>query len=107
MWDGFTEIDGFNRLVLRAQLTWRQAMVLRAYAKYMRQGNSPFALDSIEQALVDNVELARLLVLLFETRFDPEPRTAAPTARPVWWPRSAPRWTTWSASTTTGSCGPT
>lgn len=71
MWDGYTEIDGFNRLVLRAQLTWRQAMVLRAYAKYMRQGNSPFALDSIEQALVDNVELARLLVLLFETRFDP------------------------------------
>ncbi|TWG94154.1 glutamate dehydrogenase [Nocardioides sp. J9] len=71
MWDGRTEVDGFNRLVLRAQLTWRQAMVLRAYAKYMRQGNSPFALDSIEQALVDNVELARLLVLLFETRFDP------------------------------------
>ncbi|HWJ10994.1 MAG TPA: NAD-glutamate dehydrogenase domain-containing protein, partial [Nocardioides sp.] len=28
-------------------------------------------LDSIEQALVDNVELARLVVLLFETRFDP------------------------------------
>ena len=71
MWDGFNETDGFNRLVLRAQLTWRQAMVLRAYAKYMRQGNSPFALDSIEQALVDNVDLARLVVLLFETRFDP------------------------------------
>ena len=71
MWDGYTETDGFNRLVLRAQLTWRQAMVLRAYAKYMRQGNSPFALDSIEQALLDNAELARLIVLLFETRFDP------------------------------------
>ena len=71
IWDGYTEVDGFNRLVLRAQLTWRQAMVLRAYAKYMRQGNSPFALDSIEQALVDNVELAGLLVLLFEARFDP------------------------------------
>ncbi|KRB74977.1 NAD-glutamate dehydrogenase [Nocardioides sp. Root190] len=71
MWDGYTETDGFNRLVLRAQLTWRQSMVLRAYAKYMRQGNSPFALDSIEQALVDNVGLARLVVLLFETRFDP------------------------------------
>ncbi len=71
MWDGFTETDGFNRLVLRARLSWRQAMLLRAYAKYMKQGNSPFAVDSIEQALVDNVDLARLLVLLFETRFDP------------------------------------
>ncbi|WP_435768955.1 NAD-glutamate dehydrogenase [Nocardioides sp. SYSU DS0651] len=72
MWDGFTETDGFNRLVLRAELTWRQAMLLRAYAKYMKQGNSPFAVDSIEQALVDNVDLARLLVQLFETRFDPD-----------------------------------
>ncbi|WP_338036658.1 NAD-glutamate dehydrogenase [Nocardioides caeni] len=72
MWDGQTEIDGFNRLVLRARLTWRQALLLRAYAKYMKQGNSPFAIDSIEQALVDNVDLARLLVGLFEARFDPD-----------------------------------
>ncbi|MDQ6524392.1 NAD-glutamate dehydrogenase [Nocardioides sp. LHD-245] len=71
MWDGHTETDGFNRLVLRAQLTWRQAMLLRAYAKYMKQGSSPFAVDSIEQALVDNVDLAQLLVALFEVRFDP------------------------------------
>ncbi|MBV6728478.1 NAD-glutamate dehydrogenase [Nocardioides daeguensis] len=71
MWDGYTEVDGFNRLVLRAQLTWRQAMLLRAYARYMKQGNSPFAVDSIEQALVDNVDLAQLLVALFEVRFDP------------------------------------
>ncbi|MFJ9314108.1 NAD-glutamate dehydrogenase [Pimelobacter simplex] len=71
MWDGYTETDGFNRLVLAARLTWRQAMLLRAYARYMKQGNSPFSVDSIEQALVDNVDLARLLVALFETRFDP------------------------------------
>ncbi|KAA1418707.1 NAD-glutamate dehydrogenase [Nocardioides humilatus] len=72
IWDGFTEIDGFNALVLRASLTWRQAMLLRAYAKYMRQGNSPFAIDSIEGALADNVDLARMLVALFETNFDPD-----------------------------------
>ncbi len=71
IWDRYTEIDGFNRLVLRAGLTWRQSTLLRAYAKYMRQGNSPFAIDSIEGALADNVELTRLLVRLFETRFDP------------------------------------
>ncbi|WP_307855947.1 NAD-glutamate dehydrogenase [Nocardioides faecalis] len=71
MWDGLTETDGFNRLVLRAALTWRQAMVLRAYARYMKQGSSPFSLGSIEAALVDNVDLTRLLVHLFEARFDP------------------------------------
>jgi glutamate dehydrogenase len=71
VWDGFNEIDGFNALVLGAGLTWRQATLLRAYAKYMRQGGSPFALDSIEGALAGNVDITRLLVRLFEIRFDP------------------------------------
>ncbi|MDQ3483842.1 MAG: NAD-glutamate dehydrogenase, partial [Actinomycetota bacterium] len=71
VWDGYNEIDGFNELVLRARITWRQATVLRAYAKYMRQGGSPFALDYIEHALGNNVDITRLLVQLFEARFDP------------------------------------
>ncbi|HYH34971.1 MAG TPA: NAD-glutamate dehydrogenase domain-containing protein, partial [Nocardioides sp.] len=77
VWNGYNEVDGFNRLVLDAGLTWRQATVLRAYAKYMRQGNSPFAQDSIEGALSGNVDITGLLVRLFETRFDP---AAAPDA---------------------------
>lgn len=71
VWEGFNEIDGFNGLVLAAGLSWRQATLLRAYAKYMRQGNSPFALDYIEGALRGNVDITRLLVRLFEARFDP------------------------------------
>ncbi|MCY7394621.1 MAG: NAD-glutamate dehydrogenase [Nocardioides sp.] len=71
VWDGFNETDGFNGLVLAAGLTWRQATVLRAYAKYMRQGASPFAQDSIEGALRINVDITRMLVRLFEARFDP------------------------------------
>ncbi|MEZ5092125.1 NAD-glutamate dehydrogenase [Nocardioides sp.] len=71
VWDGQNEVDGFNSLVLAAGLTWRQATVLRAYAKYMKQGHSPFAVDYIEEALRSNVDIARLLVTLFETRFDP------------------------------------
>lgn len=71
VWDGYNETDGFNALVLAAGLTWRQASVLRAYARYMRQGGSPFALSSIAGALVANVDITRLLVRLFETRFDP------------------------------------
>ncbi len=72
VWDGYNEIDGFNGLVLSAGLTWRQATVLRAYAKYMRQGNSPFAQDYIEDALRGNVDITRRLVALFEARFDPQ-----------------------------------
>jgi glutamate dehydrogenase len=71
VWDGFNEIDGFNALVLGAGITWRQATVLRAYAKYMRQGDSPFAVDYIEEALRGNTDITRLLIQLFEARFDP------------------------------------
>ncbi len=71
VWDSHNETDGFNSLVLAAGLTWRQATVLRAYAKYMRQGGSPFTLDYIQEALRSNVDISRLLVDLFEARFDP------------------------------------
>lgn len=71
VWNGQNESDGFNALVLAAGLTWRQATVLRAYAKYMRQGGTPFAQDYIEDALRNNVDITRHLVHLFEARFDP------------------------------------
>ena len=72
VWEGDNEVDGFNALVLAAGLTWRQATVLRAYAKYMRQGGTPFAQDYIEDALAHHVEITRSLVELFETRFAPD-----------------------------------
>ncbi|HEX6919789.1 MAG TPA: NAD-glutamate dehydrogenase [Actinomycetes bacterium] len=72
VWSGAAESDTFNALVLRAGLTWRQAMVLRAYAKYLRQGGSTFSQDYIEECLSSNVHIARLLVRLFEARFDPD-----------------------------------
>jgi glutamate dehydrogenase len=71
-WSGRAESDGFARLVLLGELTWRQVVVLRAYAKYLRQTGTTFSQDYIERALRANVELARLLVRLFEARFDPE-----------------------------------
>ncbi|WP_232676175.1 NAD-glutamate dehydrogenase [Nocardioides sp. R-C-SC26] len=76
LWDGRAETDGFNRLVLAAQLTWRQVSVLRAYAKYMRQGLTPFGLDSLEEALLANAEITRMVVELFEARFDPDQHVA-------------------------------
>ncbi|HEU4675323.1 MAG TPA: NAD-glutamate dehydrogenase [Motilibacteraceae bacterium] len=72
VWSGAAESDGFNALVLRAGLAWRQAMVLRAYAKYLRQAGSTFSQDYVEQCLAANVGIARLLVRLFEARFSPE-----------------------------------
>src|SRR5215475_4231308 len=71
LWRGRIEDDGFNALVLDAQLTWRQIMVLRAYAKYLRQAGSTFSQRYIERVLAVNVPVTRLLIRLFESRFDP------------------------------------
>ncbi|UQX88596.1 NAD-glutamate dehydrogenase [Jatrophihabitans telluris] len=71
LWAGGIEQDGFNALVVRAGLTWQQTVVLRAYAKYLRQAGSTFSQGYIELALSQNPTIARLLVDYFETRFDP------------------------------------
>jgi glutamate dehydrogenase len=70
-WRGDAEIDRFNALVLRAGLDWRQASILRAYAKYLRQAGTPYSQDYIEDAVLGHTEIATALVRLFESRFDP------------------------------------
>ncbi|MFD9859870.1 NAD-glutamate dehydrogenase [Streptomyces alboflavus] len=75
-WTGDAEVDGFNSLVLRAGLNWRQAMVLRAYAKYLRQAGSTFSQDYMEDTLLNNVHTTRLLVSLFEARMSPDRQRA-------------------------------
>ncbi|MER5732379.1 NAD-glutamate dehydrogenase [Streptomyces sp. NPDC002138] len=71
VWQGDAENDNFNTLVLSAGLTWRQAVVLRAYAKYLRQAGSTFSQDYMEDTLRNNVHTTRLLVSLFEARMSP------------------------------------
>ena len=72
VWDGRAESDGFNALVLAAGLTWRQVVILRTVAKYLRQTGSTFSQDYVESALAANTGIARSLVELFEARFDPD-----------------------------------
>ncbi|MYT32273.1 MULTISPECIES: NAD-glutamate dehydrogenase [unclassified Streptomyces] len=76
VWTGAAESDNFNKLVLRAGLDWRQAMVLRAYAKYLRQAGSTFSQTYMEDTLSNNVHTTRLLVSLFEARMSPERQSA-------------------------------
>lgn len=71
VWLGQAENDGFNQLVLAAGLNWRQVSVLRAYAKYFKQIGVTFSQEYIESALVNNANIAKQLVNLFEIRFNP------------------------------------
>ena len=69
--DGAAEADGFNRLVLRAGLEWRECWLLRAMFRWAKQVGFPFAQASVEAALGAHPEAARLLVEIFRRRFDP------------------------------------
>ncbi|MFC6884140.1 MULTISPECIES: NAD-glutamate dehydrogenase [Actinomadura] len=71
LWRGEIENDGFNALVLHVGLNWRQAMILRAYALYLRQTGITFSKRYIEQVLLRNAQITRLLVRLWESRLDP------------------------------------
>ncbi len=71
VWRRDIESDGFNRLVLAAGLSSDEVIVLRAFAKYLRQAGFTFSQSYIEQTLVDNTAITRLLVELFHARFDP------------------------------------
>jgi glutamate dehydrogenase len=71
-WRGEVENDGYNRLVLGAQLDWREITVLRAVARYLRQAGTTFSDHYVERALVAHPKVARFLVELFHARFDPD-----------------------------------
>ena len=70
-WRGEAETDDFNALVLKAGLTWRQVVILRAYARYLRQVRTVHSATFMASTLVAYPKLAAMLVELFETRFDP------------------------------------
>ena len=69
---GLTEADGFQALIMRADLHWRDVTVLRAVGRYLRQVGVTYSQSYIASALAANVDLTRQLVTLFATRFDPE-----------------------------------
>ncbi|CAN5774854.1 NAD-glutamate dehydrogenase [soil metagenome] len=71
IWQGRVEIDRFNELVMRAGLTWQQVVILRAYAKYLRQAGFPYSQSHIETVINGNAHTARSLVELFEALFNP------------------------------------
>ncbi|KFZ29736.1 NAD-glutamate dehydrogenase [Pseudidiomarina atlantica] len=71
VWDGHYEDDGFNRLVLSAGLTGRQVIILRMFAKYMRQIGTTFSQAYIESTFGKYPLIATLIVKLFHAKFEP------------------------------------
>ncbi len=61
VWTGEADNDGFNRLVLAADLEWREATVLRTYARWFGQLGLPLSQSYIEEALASNAAAAASL----------------------------------------------
>ena len=83
LFDGLTDSDGFNRLVMEAGLNWREAALLRTLGRYLRQIRVPFGQDYLAATLARHHAIAARLIALFRTRFDPAPPgdpTGDPTA---------------------------
>lgn len=71
IWSGDADNDGFNRLVLEAQLNWREIVMLRSYAKYLKQTGFTYSPEYIAETLENHAGIAHLLKDLFIYRFDP------------------------------------
>jgi glutamate dehydrogenase len=71
---GEVENDDFNRLVLLAGLSAQEIVVLRAYARYLKQIGFALSQQTIENTLTRHPRIARMLVGLFKLRFDPQGR---------------------------------
>ena len=72
VWRGDTESDGFNALVARGGLTWREVVIIRTYCKYLRQAGSAFSQAYMERTVANYPAIARLIVDLFIALFDPD-----------------------------------
>lgn len=70
-WHGETENFYLDAVVTYRGMTARQATILRAYARYLRQTNLSFSMRYLEEIILDHAAIARGLVSLFATKFDP------------------------------------
>ena len=72
VWARDVEDDGFNHLVVRTGLHWRQVAILRAIGKFLRQAGIPFSQPYMEETLARNASISASLAEYFVTRFDPD-----------------------------------
>lgn len=65
------ESDGFNALILRTALSWREVSTIRALSRYLHQIRAPFTQDYMWETLRKNPAITANIVALFQGRLDP------------------------------------
>jgi len=69
VWLGNIENDGYNKLLLSANMNIRQIVIIRAYGKYLRQLGLGYSEEYFQQALINYPDIVHGLIELFESRF--------------------------------------
>ena len=65
------ESDGYNALILRTALSWREVSAIRALSRYLHQIRAPFSQDYMWETLRKNAAITASMVALFQARLDP------------------------------------
>ncbi len=78
VWTGAAENDRFNRLVMELGVSWREAALVRALARHRQQSGLDPSATVVAQALSDHSGVTRLILELFQTKFDPALAASAP-----------------------------
>jgi len=73
---GCFENDGFNKLILGAEIPWRDIIILRGAAKYLQQIGFRFTQPYIENTLANYPAISKSLILLFQAKFDPQKKSS-------------------------------
>ncbi|MGP0094907.1 MAG: NAD-glutamate dehydrogenase [Xanthobacteraceae bacterium] len=68
---GVAENDGYNALVLKAGLMWRDVALIRTLSRFLRQIRVAFSQDYMWTTLRKHAAIAADIVALFHARFDP------------------------------------
>lgn len=71
IWSGQAENDGFNKLILKTGISWREASLIRAWSRWRGQTGLDPSQSVQEQSFAEYPQIAKQLVELFKTRFDP------------------------------------
>lgn len=71
IWSGTVDDDPFNALIVATLKNWRLVNTVRALSKYLKQTKYQFSYEYTLEVLLNNSDITRCLIELFEIKFDP------------------------------------
>ena len=70
-WCDYLGNDKFNMLVISANLTWRETIILRAYTRYSAQTYFNYTESFVQQTVSQYPNILKMMICLFDLKFNP------------------------------------